>query len=183
MAHQQLQLFKETWSHRFCGGGTLRNSRRGRQARPLSTKDPLHLVFKVNKGTVTGGLRAPRNSARLQKVLRKYAKRFYIRIEQFSIQTDHIHILIRAPKRTLAQHFFRVLAGQFAQCLTKSFRQSYTGKRIWKHRPFSRVVRGWKPYLIIRDYIQLNEQEALGRTYSKTRLRGLSLKQREELWI
>jgi hypothetical protein len=45
------------------------------------------------------------------------------------------------------------------------------------------VVRGWKAYQTVRDYIQLNEKEATGEIrYKKNRLRGLSAGEWEILW-
>jgi hypothetical protein len=54
---------------------------------------------------------------------------------------------------------------------------------LWKYRPFTRVVRGFKAYKIVRDYIQLNEKEATGEIrYSKQRLRGLLADELSRLW-
>jgi hypothetical protein len=54
---------------------------------------------------------------------------------------------------------------------------------LWKYRPFTRVVRGYKAYKIVRDYIQLNEKEATGEIrYSKQRLRGLREEDLSRLW-
>ncbi len=80
------------------------------------------------------------------------------------------------------QSFLRVLAGQFAQTLTDTLNRKHEGPKIWKYRPFTRVIKGFRPYQVVRNYIQLNECEALGRPYSKTRLRGLSKEQLRELW-
>ena len=178
----QLEFQKTDWKHRYCHGGSLRKSSKGRTARPLSGKEPLHLVFKINKAAVRGGLRSSKNFQLLRFLVKKYSIKFFVKIEQISIQTDHIHLLIRASRRSHFQNFFRVLAGQFSQRLTDTLDRKYKGPKIWKYRPFSRVVRGWKPYKIVRDYIQLNECEATGRPYSKMRLRGLSSEQLEELW-
>lgn len=58
-----------------------------------------------------------------------------------------------------------------------------TGTGLWKHRPFSRVVRGWRAYRIVRDYIQLNELEARGAIpYRESRLKGMSSADWEILW-
>ena len=55
--------------------------------------------------------------------------------------------------------------------------------KLWMYRPYSRVVRGYKNNKIDRNYIQLNEKEALGEiTYKKNRLRGLSKAEWEILW-
>ncbi|WP_413585426.1 transposase [Bdellovibrio sp. HCB274] len=182
MKQQTFSNLQTHWKFRHCHGGTLRTSSKGRGARPLSSKDPIHLVFKVNMTAVSKGLRSPRNFSLLNILLKKYARKFFVKIEQFSIQSDHIHILVRGSRRSAIQSFLRVVAGQFAQCLTDTFTKRHEGERVWKHRPFTRVIRGFKPYKVVRDYIQLNEMEALGRMYSKTRLRGMSPEELRELW-
>lgn len=55
--------------------------------------------------------------------------------------------------------------------------------KLWKYRPFTRVIQGWKPYLIVRSYIQLNIKEAMGTIkYKPQRLKGLSSSEWEVLW-
>jgi REP element-mobilizing transposase RayT len=232
---KQFSLFKTNWKHQFNYGGTLRNLRKGRGQRPLSCSEPLHLVFKINKDRLkTRTLRSARNFKLANHIIQKYAKKFFIKIEQLSIQPDHIHCLLRTSRRSNFHYFFRVVAGQIAQqlenlemlnppiksSLRKTHQNSHspllsliaqkslptaiqknlikmkkeedqssvtdtprTTLRLWKYRPFSRVVRGYKAYLIVKDYIQLNEKEVTGVTrYSKSRLKGLSLGDWELLW-
>jgi len=45
---KQFDFTKPNWQFRYNHGGNLRNKRRGRTARPLSTKAPIHLVFKTD---------------------------------------------------------------------------------------------------------------------------------------
>ncbi|MGZ5279967.1 MAG: transposase, partial [Pseudobdellovibrionaceae bacterium] len=226
---KQLSFQNTNWRHRYSHGGLLRQKRAGRGARPLSSKEPIHLVFKANKDVIKGGFRSYRRFALIHHLLQKYQAKFFIKIEQVSIQGDHIHLLIRTSRRSLFQNFFRVLAGQIAQRFEKegllsvavaktlvnrstpenskaaaspthvtgtptgfgsipglrrnekiikseeAVRRSDSertlesvmlpqGKltRLWKHRPFTRVVKGFKAYKTVREYIQLNEKEALG---------------------
>ncbi|OFZ30421.1 MAG: hypothetical protein A2622_08415 [Bdellovibrionales bacterium RIFCSPHIGHO2_01_FULL_40_29] len=178
---KQLRLSGFTFGHQFQSGGLLRNTRRGRRMRSLSTKEPLHLVFKVNRQTLKRGLRSPRNFALITTIITRYAKHFSIRLEQVSIQNDHLHCLIRASHRHLFQNFFRVVAGQIAQRI-EMVTDTPNSKKLWKYRPFSRVVRGYNALKIVRDYIQLNELEALGVIkYNKKRLCGLSTSEWEIL--
>lgn len=167
-------------------GGSLRTTRQGRLARPLATKVPIHLVFKINKGVLRGGLRAPQRFALINKLVKKYQEKFHISVEQFSIQNDHIHMLMRTSRRSNYQSFFRVLAGQIAQqfVLQKWVTDTPKGVKLWKHRPWTRVVRGgWRAIQTVRNYIQLNEKEVLGKIpYKKQRLRGLSTAEWETLW-
>jgi REP element-mobilizing transposase RayT len=232
---RQQKLFKTNWKHALSHGGQLRQVRAGRGVRPLSTKEPLHLVFKANRERLKHGtLRAPVTYTLIRRVVRRYAKRFFVKVEQISVQGDHIHLLIRAPRRSKFKDFFRVVAGQIAQIMEreallnanvtdtptrlrarrkpssedggaarkgqedvreapqtlrldeiapKTGRIKAKGTELWKHRPFTRVIRGFKAYKIVRDYIQLNEFEARGKIpYRKSRLRGLSAGEWELLW-
>lgn len=48
------------------------------------------------------------------------------------------------------------------------------GTDLWKYRPFTRVVRGYKAYKIVKNYIQLNEKEIIGEIkYRASRLKEL----------
>jgi len=194
--HKQFDFNKPNWQFRYNHGGTLRNKRRGRTARPLSTKAPIHLVFKTDMKSLRRGLRSPLGFKIVNQTIQKYARRFFIKLEQISINHDHIHLLVRFPKRSHGQAFLRTVAGQIAQlfqkngflipsCVTDT-RQSQASNRpnkVWKYRPFTRVIQGWKPYQIVRNYIQLNIKEAAGVIqYKKDRLKGLSSSEWEMLW-
>ena len=196
---KQFSFLKTNWKHQFNHGGVLGNLRKGRGQRPLSCSEPLHLVFKINKDRLkTRTLRSSRNFKLANHIIQKYAQKFFIKIEQVSIQPDHIHCLLRTSRRSHFHYFFRVVAGQIAQQfenlellsppIKAEIKSSVTdapnaGLRLWKYRPFSRVVRGYKAYLVVRDYIELNEKEVTGVIrYSKNRLKGLSMADWELLW-
>lgn len=190
---KQFGFEKRNWKHALCHGGTLRQVRAGRGYRPLSTREPLHLVLKANRLTLRGSFRGARSFFLIHALLEKYARRFWIRIEQVSVQGDHIHLLIRAGRRSNYQAFFRVFAGQIAQRFQNLGLVTDTpGKaadqqkatRFWKHRPFTRVIRGGRrAYNTVRNYIQLNAKEALGDIpYRKERLKALSEKKWQALW-
>ena len=193
---KQGSFFKTNWKHHLSHGGTLRNKRAGRVQRPLSTKESLHVVFKLNSIRLRHrSLRATRCFALSNQIIKKYAMHFGVKIEQLSIQSDHIHALIRTTSRSQFHHFFRVVAGQIAQRFQSEGLLSLAGVTdtpknshqspgsLWKYRPFSRVIKGWKAYKIVRNYIQLNEKEVRGEfRYQKQRLRGLSSSDWRLLW-
>jgi REP element-mobilizing transposase RayT len=221
------------WRHRYSHGGSLRQERAGRSARPLSTRDSIHLVFKANRDVVRGGFRQSRRFALVHHLVQKYKFKFYVKVEQLSIQGDHLHLLIRTSRRSNYQSFFRVVAGQIAQQFEKEGlltmavtdtrkglqdEKDFRGKpglekagsapaparkqrknqgvtdtprnlarktliRLWKYRPFTRVVKSYRAYQTVRDYIQFNEKEAIGEiSYQKRRLKGLSSSEWEVLW-
>lgn len=182
----QAKLTKKT---KYNHGGALRNIRAGRGARPLSTKESLNVVLKIDKKKLRSkSLRSSRPFLLTQKLIRKYSMKFYVRIDQISIQNDHIHLLIRTTRRSLFHHFFRVVSGQIAQVFLKEgliVKVTDTpneptglekpGTGLWLYRPFSRVVKGWRAYQTAVHYIWMNELEVTNQIpYSKQRLRGLS---------
>lgn len=209
---KQQNFEKISWKHRYSHGGILLQKRRGRKARPLSTKATIHVVLKANKTFIRGGFRTKRRFQLIHFISKKYAKYFWVKIDQMSIQADHIHLLVRTSRRAKYLDFFRVLAGQIAQRFEKEglFVVQSTGvtdtpdnsamrkevdvnqngfcvkrpMKLWMYRPFTRVVAGgWKALKTVWNYVQLNEQEALGKIkYRKERLKGLSLADWEILW-
>ncbi len=201
---RQIHLQKSSSKHRFSHGGSLRNSREGRRERPLSTREPVHLVLKANREAIAGGFRTVRRYRLAHQILARYSRRFFIKIEQVSFQFDHIHIIARISRRSNFQNFLRVFAGQVSQRFTaeglatsiqrsemksgekRSVTDTPWGRRVgrfWKHRPFTRVIRGFRAFITARNYVQLNEQEAQGKIpYRKQRLRGLSADEWERLW-
>lgn len=184
MGHTRQQSFNATHlKFRYNHGGVLRQSRLGRQARPLSTHNPIHLVLKVDRQKIRRGFRSPLGFKICNTVIHTYADRFSVKVEQLAICNDHIHLIVRLSRRSLGQHFFRVVAGQIAQNFKNNGFWVTDTQRIWKFRPFTRVVTGWKAYQIVRNYVQLNKKEAEGIIpYRKERLRGLSAGEWQLLW-
>lgn len=175
---KQSEFFTTNWQHRLSYGGELRRKRIGRGARPLSKRHQLHLVFKTNLKALLHGLRHPKTFMQVTGVVRQYAKRFFVKVESISVQRDHIHLAIRCGKRSFFQSFFKVkvVAGQIAQRVTGASRRRYKGPRVWKHRPFTRVVKGRRAEDILQQYIELNEREARGEIpYQKFRRRKTKL--------
>lgn len=160
-SQKQSSFFNSNWKHQHSHGGELRKKQLGRGQRPLSTKAPIHTVFKAERFRLRHrSLRSPQNFALVHKLIKKYSEHFYVKVEQLSIQHDHIHLLIRTTRRRQFHHFFRVVAGQIAQCFEKeglltakncpsttTMTDTPAGiskkiERLWKHRPFTRVVMG-----------------------------------------
>lgn len=177
---QQLQFTSKTPNFNFSYGGEYRKCKKGRGARPLSTKDSHHIVFKVNKNKLKyRSFRHPNNFRYVQNILNRYAKKFYIKIEQISYQHDHIHIMARSGRRSHFHNFFRVFAGQIAQNLKVTDTPNNNGcnrVNLWKHRPFTRIAKGWRNFSNLKNYILLNEMEVTGFIgYKKNRLKDISL--------
>lgn len=195
MGHTIDALKKYNLKHSY--GGSLRRLRKGRKYRPLSSRKPHHVVFKADKKAMKLNFRSPRVYKLVHRVIKRYSKRFHVKIEQCSVNFDHIHMNIRIPRRAMSHYFLRVVAGQIAQELqnsqllrevtdTPNAEKGIGAKRLmklWLVRPFTRVVHGWRAYITLRNYIQLNEREVNGVIpYQKERLRGLSTVYWQKLW-
>jgi putative transposase len=101
--------------HRLSHGGSLRNVRLGRRKRPLSTRDPIHLSFKARRQLIPGGFRTHRRFQLVHQIVQRYSLKFFVKVEQLSIQGDHWHLVVRTSRRSQFQNFLRVVAGQTAQ--------------------------------------------------------------------
>lgn len=150
----------------------------------MSSRHPLHLVLKIEKRNLRQrSLRSPACFRMVNRILQRYASMFFVKIDQVSVQHDHIHLRIRTSRRCLFQHFFRVVAGQIAQQFQRCGWVTGTPAKLWKCRPFTRIVLGSRAVQTLRNYIQLNEKEVTGVIpYRKERLRGLSAGEWEILW-
>ncbi|HAG92381.1 MAG TPA: hypothetical protein DCL41_10935 [Bdellovibrionales bacterium] len=126
-------------------GGSLENSRK--QKRTLSSKKPMHLVLKANKITLF------RNRDFIQRTLHKQSQKFGHRILTWSVQRNHIHLLIRIWDRNSYIKFIRALTGLIARKL---------GRGLWKFRPFTRVLSWGREIWNVNNYIFKNEMEVFG---------------------
>ncbi len=92
MGHTQLSYEKKLGRFSDCHGGEYRKKRRGRSVRPLSTKQAIHLVLKIERAKIKKGFSSPLGFKICNEVIKHYAKRFYVKVDQLSINGDHIHL-------------------------------------------------------------------------------------------
>jgi REP element-mobilizing transposase RayT len=109
---------------------------------------PIHVVLRAKRS----GLKTKERS--IQKILKKYADKFNIKIYQTSINSNHIHLVIVTTRRTSFQNFLRSITGLIA-------RHMGIGK-FWAVIAFTRIANWGKEYKILVGYILKNQMEALG---------------------
>ena len=143
---QMSMSFLKNYKKEF-GGQLLIGKRKGR--RPLSTKHPIHLVLRSE----LSGVFNPGNRS-LERLLRKTAEKFHIKIYDFALNWSHIHLVIRIRDRKDYVGFIRVITSLLVQHLGK--------KRIFTLRPFTRVMSWGKDFQTALSYQVLNQLEALG---------------------
>ncbi len=114
--------------------------------------------------------------------MKKASALFRVKVYEYAICGNHIHILIKGPDRESIQNFFRVFAGHTAQRILKicppppsaggarSLREgapeAITGckknqRKFWSYLLYSRIVSWGREFKTVRQYIQKNTLEAL----------------------
>ncbi len=154
-------------------GGKLLNTRRGRSGgRPIDTHHSMHLVLRSSKAKGEFSFRKPKNSRAVLRIVRNFSHKYGIKIYSFANVGNHIHLHIHIRNRNAYKPFIRAVTASIAMAISGASRwkKSTLGK-FWDCRPFTRVVIGYKSFLNLRDYVELNTWE--GRGFTKVEARFL----------
>ena len=127
--------------------------------RPLSTRRPIHLTLRSSKAT--GQLSLSRYRPQIKSLLLKHSARWNIRVYSYSINSNHIHLLIRGKCRLDLQNFFRTLSGLVARLITQAKKNRSFGK-FWDLPLWTRLADWGRPFRLLRDYLLRNQLESLG---------------------
>jgi REP element-mobilizing transposase RayT len=163
-------------------GGALTYKKR-KTKRAITIKKPMHLVLRSDKAK--GPRSLLKNKSLVLKILRKYSRKFAVRVYQVAVCGNHIHCLVKGCNRKQLQHFFRVFSGQVAQEIltkhpeAKGEQKAFRGgthrknhKTFWSLLLYTRVVSWGRDYLNAKSYVIRNELEALGMiAYKRTKNR------------
>lgn len=134
-------------------GGTLLKGH-AKCKRPIDTKKPLHLVLKSDHPL---SLRSPTTFGDVNLIVKNAAEKYGFKVYRFANVGDHLHVLMRVANRHLWARFIREVTGRIAQLIRE---KSGLDRAVWAHKPFTRVVQGWrKDFTNVASYIFLNELE------------------------
>jgi REP element-mobilizing transposase RayT len=123
----------------------------------------------------------------LLALMKKNSHRFRIKIIEYAIQGNHIHMLVKATYRDDLQNFFRVIAGHSGQKILKDYPilrapggapilagANATGstmsvvkgcrknqRQFWSYLLYSRIVSCGRDFRAVVSYIQKNTMELL----------------------
>ena len=164
---KQLEFFRR---QQMAYGGELLKTRKGRShGRPLDTKGTMHLVLRSTRAVGSWSFRHPENSRRIEAITKKFAARNGVKILSLANVCNHLHIHVKLTTRHTYRSFIRALTGGIAMAVTGAGRGNPAARRFWDYRPFTRVVRGWKNFLILKDYVAINTLEGIGATKREAR--------------
>jgi REP element-mobilizing transposase RayT len=170
---QQLNLLGKKGIRQF-GGKLLKGN--AKRARPLSTKEAIHLVLKSQQAVGSRSMLRPKNARVIERTIRKNARTFGISIYHYVNVGNHLHLVIRLTHLRLYQPFIRATTGTIARHVAqrqrgRGLRGSGAGvgagagatrakQNFWVARPFTRLVAWGRDYSRIKRYMIKNQNQA-----------------------
>ena len=155
--------------------------------RPLSSKDSIHFVLRSEWASGKDSFLVRRNKKGIEGIIKRFAKKFGVKIYQQAITGNHIHLLLKITNRYLYRGFIKAVSGMIAshvmgQQSFKLFAKSRSilkagggvttpqisdkstdkAQGFWQFRPFSRVVNWGRDFKSCTEYLKQNVLEALG---------------------
>lgn len=166
--NMQVQRIKRRGEH---GGSFSEGKRRSRRA--MNTKKPIHVTLKSN--IASGERRLFKHRRLILKIMKRSQKLFNVKVYNYSICGNHLHLLISGVNRKATQNFFRVFAGHIVQEILRLFpipknqnpnlraKQCKKNQRkFWSYLLYTRIVSwGWD-FECVWYYIERNILETFG---------------------
>jgi REP element-mobilizing transposase RayT len=158
MRTKQLSLLpKEFMLKDTSFGGDLLVGKR-KAARPITAKNPIHMVLKSTKAK--GNLSFMNHRKKLDEVLRRVSNKWGITLMKHEWNWDHLHSIIRVPNRTIYNNWMRELTAALVHAL--SIKTGTKLSSFFDHRPFTRIIQWGKDLKNALDYLELNQMEIFG---------------------
>ena len=152
-------LLDEQFKIRVEHGGELGVGVR-KSRRPLATRKPMFVTF---KSSAAGGKTSfHRYQGFIHKTIAALAARFGVKVYKYSINSNHLHMLLKGDTRIGLQNFFRTLPALIARKITSATKGNPLGKRFWDRLVHSRIVEGGKAFLFAIQYVIRNQRETSG---------------------
>ena len=146
-------------------GGDLLKTRKGRSGpRPIDTRNTMHLVLRSTKATGDFSFWKPQNKNKIKQITTKFSNKYGIKVLSMANVGNHLHFQIKLTNRFTFKPFVRAITSAIAMAVTKTSRWNKLKEKghFWDRRPFTRVVKSYKAYLNLRDYIEINRLEGFG---------------------
>ena len=116
------------WGGKREGAGRKRSSpmrRVAHGARPeLAARHPVHVTLRIVRGVPS--LRVRQTYRALEGALRAGRERFGLRLVQFSVQSNHVHMLVEADGRASLSRGMQGLVVRMARALNRTWKRTGT---------------------------------------------------------
>ncbi len=133
-------------------GGSLLKNKKNRTARPLSCSEAMHMTLKSTHMVGEVSLFRKENRDLFVGLLKSLSEKYHIKVIEYKLVGNHIHLLFKIACRSLYRKFIRCLTGQFAKKMIQ--RYGLKVKRFFDERPFTRVVKFGRDLIRVTSYIR-----------------------------
>lgn len=131
--------------------------------RPFSNAHAIHVTFRSSLAVGPNSFLCPRNWLWLQNYIPSLAHRLNIELYRWSVNGNHLHLVLRALDRKSFQTFLKVVASRTARFVLAVERGRAKRVRFWDKRPYSRLLTWGPEFKNVLRYVARNSKEALGR--------------------
>lgn len=100
------------------GGELLKKAAARKRGRPLATKAPMHLVLRSSLAKRHWSFQNPRNARKVSELVRRFSKKYGVRVLHGANVGNHLHLMIRLSNRHSYAPFIRALTGAIAMQVT-----------------------------------------------------------------
>ena len=152
-------LFKTLGAKHF-GGSLLKGN--PQEARPISTKNSMHLVLRSTLAVREKSFLHPSRSRRIQAVVYGIGKQTGVKVYRYANSGNHLHLVILPISRRAFRSYIRAISGLIARITLGAERGDPKGLKFWDARPFSRIVEWGKDFRQACAYLVQNTLEAIG---------------------
>lgn len=114
-------------------------------------------------------LRLKKNKTIVSELLFEVSQKFKVKIYNNSLNSNHIHLSVKAQTQKDLHDFLRVLTGQIAQRITGAVRGRKNKICFWLKSAWRRIVHWGRDFLNLQNYIYQNQLETLGLIEYQTR--------------
>lgn len=158
-------------------GSTLMRKAKNRGARPISTKQAMHVVLRSSQAVGEWSFKSKKNAQIVSETLKATAKKYGVKVYSFANVGNHLHIVLRLTNRQAYRGFIRALTGTIAIKVSGANKLNKLKRKFWDYRPFTRVLTWGRDFSRAIDYIWLNQLESWGvLAHSKGRLKDVVLR-------
>jgi putative transposase len=154
----EMQFAFMRWGGRRKGAGRKRRAERtsvSHGVRPeLAARHPVHVTLRIVSGVPS--LRVGRTYRALEEAMRAGRERFGLRLAQYSVQSNHVHMLVEAEGRASLSRGIHGLAVRMARALNRTWRRTGT---VFADRYHARVLRTPREVRNALAYVLLNARK------------------------
>jgi hypothetical protein len=142
------------------GGSRLKGN--AREARPLSTRRPLHLVMRSSYARGERSFLKRERATRIKLLVHRLGKVHGVKVYRFANGGNHLHFLLQPSSRPAFKAYVRAVSGLIARITLDAERGRARGLKFWDAKPFTRIVEWGREFRAVARYVVQNTLEALG---------------------